>query len=82
MIFSFKNNTENDMTIFMEPSTDQFLLLPNSTIKIYSVLKNQDDEFQYDFYSDVISITMPRGASAKFFIDGEEMDSFYEYFDW
>ncbi len=82
MIFSFTNNTEKDLTIFMNPSTDQFLLLPNSTIKIYAVVKNPDDEFEYDCYSDVISIGMPSVASAKIFIDGEEMDSFYEDFDW
>ena len=82
MIFSFKNNKENDLTVFMNPSTDQFVLLPNSTIKIYSVLKNEDDEFEFYCCSDGIVIWMPRGSTGKFFIDEKRMDTLYEYFDW
>lgn len=82
MIFSFKNTTEKDLDIFIEPSTDQFLLIPNSTIKIYAVLKNSDDDFQFDYCSDGIVIWMPKVASAKFFVDGKKVFSLYENIDW
>ncbi len=82
MILSFMNNTEKDLDIVIEPSTDEFLLLPNSTLKIYAVVKNQDDEFEYDCHSNGINIWMPRASTAKFFVDGKRVDTLYEIMDW
>ncbi|MFZ3143752.1 hypothetical protein [Psychrobacter glacincola] len=72
------------MTIFIEPSTDQFLLAPGSIIKILALkrLQDVDADFQFDYHSDAMVIWMATGYSAQILIDGKKVFSLYEEFDW
>ncbi|MCH4246154.1 hypothetical protein [Acinetobacter gerneri] len=83
MNFRFINETLQEVEIFIEPSTDEFILKPNDEIKItYESLINITEIITSYSASGIIVIYLPNSTKGTIFINGIHVDSLTEAQYW
>lgn len=83
MNIRFKNETLQEVEIFIEPSTDEFILKPNDEIKIiYESLINITEITTSYSGNGIIVIYLPNSTKGTIFINDIHVDSLTEAQYW
>ena len=79
----FKNETHQKVEVFIEPSTDEFILKPNDEIKIiYESLIDVTEIITSYSGNGIIVIYLPNSTKGTIFINNIHVDSLTEAQYW
>jgi hypothetical protein len=77
----FKNTAEDDIRVYVEPSTDEILLKKDDVLWINSKLENSDP-FEIHYREGSAVVWIPHGQSADFYINEKEIETICSQHVW
>lgn len=81
MKLNFKNTLQEHINIYIEPSTDHFILKTDDELEIVSKF-DSNLNFEAHIILNGLIIWIPSGQSAVIYMNGNKLESLCEQFVW
>jgi hypothetical protein len=77
----FKNAKNDELKIYIEPSTDEILLKKNDALTIRPKIEDTAS-FEIHYHEGMVVIWIPHGQSADFYINGHAIETICSQHIW